>query len=500
MTRIMILFGALIGLVGVGCGDNPGGGGMDGGTPDLTEPTGPPIEIACADTIDSIYADPGTLPADKGAIIRCAKDKYLSASQLNTMLLADVPFTARAVTNGSHAYRVLYRTERGTVPPTAGYSSALVLLPDTPRATKLPVVVASHGSRGQCPTCAASKEDPFDVGVNPDFERQVYTLVGYGYAVMVPDLAGYANYGATGNPPSAYDSADDVGKSTLDGARALRKLIPSLLTDKVVLVGHSQGGFTALSAAALFDSYGADGTLAAVATYAPTWITQRSYGAITALPGAFPFMGSEGANAISIWYHYTHGELLDGPGHGGDVFLPAKRAAIKDFVDNAGWYSGTPPWATLYALGSTATDIYDPSFTNAIGQYAAGFAADCPTDSTGPLCQTWKARYLADRPHLTATEAMVPNLLLWGDTDTSVPPERITCAIDRLKGDGVALTVCVAPGVDHGGVVGAKADYVGDWIAAQTLGATMPAACAQNETSIMSSGMLATCATIPPND
>ena len=357
--------------------DDKKGGAMDGGM-DLAEPTGPPIEVACTDTIDSIYADPGTLPTDKGAIIRCAKDKYLSAAQLNTMLSADVPFTAKPVTNGAHAYRVLYRTERGTVPPTAGYSSALVLLPDTPRAAKVPVVVASHGSRGQCPACAASKADPIDEGVRADFERQVYTLVGYGYAVIVPDLAGYANYGATGNPPSAYDSADDVGKSTLDGARALRKLVPSILNDKVVLVGHSQGGFTALAATALSDSYGAGGTLAAVATYAPIWLTQRSYGAIPRLPTAFPFMGSEGANAISIWYHYTHGELLDGPGHGGDVFLPAKRAAIKDFVDKAGWYSGNPPWAPLYALGANAADVYDPAFTTAIGDYAAGFNADCP--------------------------------------------------------------------------------------------------------------------------
>ncbi len=37
------------------------------------------------------------------------------------------------------------------------------------------------------------------------------TLVAAGFAVIAPDLAGYANFGAAGNPPSAYASAADVG-------------------------------------------------------------------------------------------------------------------------------------------------------------------------------------------------------------------------------------------------------------------------------------------------
>jgi hypothetical protein len=45
-------------------------------------------------------------------------------------------------------------------------------------------------------------------------------LAGLGYVVLTPDLAGYANFGAPGNPPSAYGDTQDVGKSTLDGARA----------------------------------------------------------------------------------------------------------------------------------------------------------------------------------------------------------------------------------------------------------------------------------------
>jgi pimeloyl-ACP methyl ester carboxylesterase len=493
MERFKLYLLMLVCLL-IGCGGTAVGGGPTG------QPSGPTIEIGCGDSLDAIYADPGALPATPGAVLKCAKDRDLPIDQVQAMLVAD-GFTSRSVSSGVHAYRVLYRTERGTVPPTPGTSSALVLLPDTPRAAQLPVVVASHGSRGQCAACAASKEDPIDAQVNADFERQVYALAGYGFAVIAPDLAGYANFGASGNPASAYGSAEDTGKSTLDGARALRKLIPSAVTDQVVLVGHSQGGNTALAAAALFDSYGADGTLAAVALFSPLWITQRSWGAIPALPSVFPFTGSEAPNAVSIWYHYIHGELLDGPGHGGDVFLPAKRDAIKAFVEGEAWSGGSPPWAMLHGLGMSAADIFDPTFTDAVSMFAAGFQPDCPTDARGALCEKWKARYAADRPHLSAQIAKVPELILWGQQDSTIPAARITCAIDRLKADGANLTLCIDPHADHSGIVGTQADRAADFIASQVLGEAAPQPCAlHSESDILDGNMPASCATVPPND
>jgi pimeloyl-ACP methyl ester carboxylesterase len=472
-----------------------------GGGPPSNQPIGPAIEIACSDSVDSIYGDPGALPGVLGAVVKCAHDRDLPVDQLQAILNAD-GFSSRGMTNGVHTYRVLYETERGTVPPTPGTSSALVLLPDTPRADKLPIIVASHGSRGQCANCAASKEDSVDASVNADFERQVYALAGYGFVVIAPDLAGYANFGASGNPMSAYGSAEDSGKSTLDGARALQKLVPSILTNQLVLVGHSQGGNSALAAAALYESYGADSTLTALAMFSPLWIAQRSWGALTAVPTAFPFMGNEGPNAVSIWYHYIHGEMLDGPGHGVDVFAADKRDAIKQFVEKSAWAGGSPAWSQLYALGQDASDIFDPAFTAAIGQTAAGFQPACPTDPTaGALCQKWMDRYAADRPHLTANMAKVPELIVWGRQDTTIPGNRVTCAVDRLKADGVKPTFCIDANADHSTIVGNKVDYVTDWIASVTLGATAPAPCDLHDETDLGSGMgEAQCSMLPPND
>ena len=70
------------------------------------------------------------------------------------------------------------------------------------------------------PPARRRKLDPAAVDVNPDFVHQVYPLVGFGYAVIAPDLAGYANFGGANNPPSAYADTADVGK--IDSRRSSR--------------------------------------------------------------------------------------------------------------------------------------------------------------------------------------------------------------------------------------------------------------------------------------
>ena len=149
-----------------------------------------------------------------------------------------------------------------------------------------------------------------------------------------------------GNPPSAYAAASDVGRGTLDASRALKKLFTSL-DDKVVLVGHSQGGHSALAALALAESYGAAAPIVAVAAYAPLWVSQRSWGAILqpAVGSSFPLATSP-AGAVSVWYHYTHAELLDGPGEGKKLFKAEKQAAVEAIesspvVGHGSWFSNS---------------------------------------------------------------------------------------------------------------------------------------------------------------
>jgi len=474
-----------------GCNHNGGDPPMDAAA-DLMQPVGVALEATCTDSIDSIYTAPsGTLPTEGGTILRCAKDKDLPQADLQALLQAQGVYTSRAVDGGAHVYRVLYKTERGTTPPIPGYSSALVLLPDTPRAGKLPVLVANHGTRGEAKPCAPSLNDPSDPA--NDFIRLAYSMVGYGYAVIAPDNAGWANWNAAGNPLPGFLHAVDEGKSSLDGARALRKLIPSSLTDQVVLIGHSQGGHTSLAALALSDSYGSGGTVAAVATFSPLWIPLRTWGALLAIANSYPFDKYGSVNAFDIWYHYTAGELLDGQGHGVDVFAAAKRAGVKDLVESI---CLPPTWEKLTALGTDASSIYDPAFINSIAQTAAGFQNAC--NAGDALCTKWMQRYADDRPHITGHAATVPMFIAWGSADTTIPSDRVTCGIERLKTDGITPTICVDPGVDHSDIVGTKADVVADWIAQQTLGGPAPTAC-PSSTITDAMGMPAMCSALPPN-
>ena len=482
--------GALVATAPACSSDTADTPATDGGT-DAGSTLGAP-SAACTDAVDSVYGDPGPLAADpaaRGNIVKCAKDPDLTQEALQAKV-TELGYAGKPLTSGAQVYRISYRTERGDVASTPGVSSAIVYIPLVPRAAKLPIVVAGRGSRGQAAACAVSKFDPTQAGINSDAYRMVYPLVGAGYAVILSDLAGYANFGAAQNPPSGYAQATDVGRSTLDSGRALKKLFPSL-DDKVVLVGHSQGGHSALASLALADTYGTAAPIAGVAVYAPLWLSQRSWGAIlvASLGRDFPVDKSAGP-AVSVWYHYTQAELLDGPGEGKKLFAAAKADGLEQFVKTTCWDQKA---ATLMPFGTYADEYFDPAFINAVGKPAVGAFGDCP--ATDAVCLKWKARYSADRPHLTGKAKTTPILLAYGGKDDTIPPGRMQCGLDRLKEDGVQLSVCVDPDKDHGGIVSAKADYVSDWIASVALGAPAPSACAANESAITEP-----CTTPPPND
>jgi hypothetical protein len=151
-----------------------------------------------------------------------------------------------------------------------------------------------------------------------------------------------------------------------------------------------------------------------------------------------------GTNAVSVWYHYTHGALLDGPDSGTEMFSAAEAAQISTFVNNDCWAQ----WADLIAAGAVATDYYSPAFTSSVAKAAAlGF----PCASGDTTCSTWIARYAADRPHLST--GPMPFLIWYGGQDQTIPPGWMACVIQRLGpptadypgGDNVNLTFCLDP-------------------------------------------------------
>jgi pimeloyl-ACP methyl ester carboxylesterase len=525
LASVFVLGTASAAWIACSSSSNPAGPGADGGAGGHDSGGGDDapnggnvfaLNIPCTDSVDSVYGDPGTLPSDKGAIIKCATEADLSKDDVQTAISSDVstddPTTAtntgyvgKPATSGAHVYRILYRTERGDSANTPGYSSAKVYVPTAPRkAGPMPLVVGARGSRGQGPACTASKEDPVGAKfVEGDYHALGLPLVGAGYAVIIPDLAGYANYGAANNPPSAYAQYLDVGKSTLDGARAFAKMFPGAIDgNKIVLVGHSQGGHSALASLAVQPQYAPELKVAAVATYSPLWIAQSTWAALFVEANSYPINQDPSPTAVAIWYHYTHGELLDGPGHGLDAFAPAVQATIKHFVDNDCWYTGWDGsdagtvYPDLQDAGKTALDFFSPSFVSSV-KFSAALGNAC--NAGDDVCAKWSQRYQDDRPHLTGT---TPLLIEYGASDTTIPPTRMACVIDRLKNqDKVPYTFCLNPSYGHTGVVRATASYVADWIGATTLGEPAPTPCAMTDANLVDdAGAPIGCAQPPPNN
>lgn len=497
LARLSLRGGVLAGLLGLGVAV-PYAGTLAACSEDTPEPTATPdggeldsgsLEapaLPCTDTDESLYGAMTLGPAsDKGKVLKCFKGETLTKEAMQAKLTELGKVQGGPLTSGAKVYKVAYQTQRGDTAGTPGMSAALVYIPEVPRAAKLPIIVGARGSRGQAARCALSKLAPDLPNINDDLYRMAYTLVGRGYAVIVPDLAGYSNYGAAGNPPSAYAQANDVGRSTLDGARALKQLFP-VLDDKVVLVGHSQGGHSALAALSLADSYGTAGPIIGAAVYAPLWLSQRSWGAILFQTAGkdFPLATSPAGN-VSVWYHYTQAELLDGPGEGKKLFKPEKQAAVENFINNECWGS-----KKLADEAEFTYELFDTTFVSEMSLPAAT-GAECSAE----ICSKWVSRYVADRPHLTGSAAKTPILLAYGLQDTTIPPNRMRCALDRLAEDKANVTSCVDADQDHGGIVGARGEYVADWIANIALGAPAPAPCAANASAVTEA-----CATPPPND
>jgi alpha-beta hydrolase superfamily lysophospholipase len=366
-------------------------------------------------------------------------------------------------------------------------------------AARAPLVVVAHGSRGQGPTCAPSLDSDDARAVHPDYEQLVWPLVGLGYPVIASDWAGFSAFGAEGNPISGFGFVDDVGRSLLDSIAAAHDVAATVLTDDYVLVGHSQGGQLALGTLALSTSYGPDArfSLRGVAAYAPLWLPQRSWGAIPLIESTVP-IGPSSAVPVAIWYHYTHGAILDGPDGALAMFREDKRAFLKEWVESSCWEIG---FARLLEEGRVYSDFFAKDFIDAVSP-TAGLGSPCPADDPSrALCETWMARYRADRPLATGTAQDVPVLVAIGGGDPAIPPDRLACVVDALRRSTRNVAFCFHRTADHGGIMRAHADAVADWIGSVTLGTPRTAQCESDVVDLTDgNGNAATCAVIPPNE
>ena len=229
--------------------------------------------------------------------MRCGKDQGYSLADAQTAI--DGKSIAMTATSGTNVYRVLFRTTRSD--GSAAVSSARVYLPTTPHGAPLPVIAIGHPSEGISDACTPSKTPT-------SYQDLALPWAALGYAVIVPDYAGLGTDGV-----QDYLDNADTAHSLLDGARALRKLLPArALSQKILLFGYSQGGGAALSGQALEKAYGADGQIAGVVAFAPQWPTRlNSFGYVDILknPTGLTIGSGLSKSAIAVLREYAYSEI-----------------------------------------------------------------------------------------------------------------------------------------------------------------------------------------------
>ncbi len=469
------------------------------------------VAIACADAFDALYTRPESLPAfgptQRGDIVRCSFDKAYSASEMQGAAYA-LGYRGPELPSGAKVYRIVYRTQRvaradGTAQD--ALSGALVFIPDKPRTTEpQPLVVVAHGAVGIGDQCNPSRRPVTEKGTDwDDFHATLLPAVGYGFPVIAPDYAGFGFVGES----HSWLLAEDEAKSLLDATRAMKKLLkPGVLGSKVAMLGHSQGGHAVLSAQALAKSYGMEGELVGVIALAPFWFTVKAFGAvISELAGVKTDASGVWTVAYMLDYFYGHGEVLDGVGHGLDLFQEDKKAAIKNTLTKQCLVERTKAIAKIAELPK---DFLLSAPGTAISECAI---MDTCSD---PVAALWRRRFQADRPGIDPNGAKIA---IWaGGKDTSVPYDRIRCGLDKITADLAkvqnptsTLTVCVDPGATHGaigldsdypaGIMRKAAHWANQWIAARTLGEAEAPACGGEADLKDADGNPVACSALPSN-
>ncbi len=457
----------------------------------MATPAPPTLLQACTDSVNDVYTLPANLPAfdatHRGDVIRCAYDRYLSASEINAQMTA-MGYTGPTLPSGAWLFRVAYRTERiapaGSMTVPEGVSSGVLLMPDHPQAGG-PLVLFAHASVGIGPTCAPSLLDLVAPVAGDDHRGAVLGLAGYGWTTFVPDYAGFGFGEAPG-----WSVAEDEAHSVLDGTRAAKQLVPSL-TGKVVFVGHSQGGHSVLSAQSFVKSYGMEGDLIGIAAYAPLWLSAYAWAGVLSPAAGYKTADSGYAVMYDLDYFYSHGELYDGTGGGLAMIQPAKRDAVSSFLMGQ-CTPIAPPGVDITTLGATMSDIFDMSFVNSVSGCGVGIG-DC-TDATA---MTWTARFSADRPPIDPDGP--PILIYNGGMDDNFPPPRAQCMFDKISADlsgatspTTTISTCFDPGAQHFDIMRRDVAYANQWIAARAGIGPDPAPCMPFPTGL-------TCETPPPN-
>jgi pimeloyl-ACP methyl ester carboxylesterase len=217
-ATVLVVTALTAGLSLTGCG-TPTAASASVRLPDTAaQPGDPPV--------DSFYRIPHPLALEPpGSIIRSSP--IASRGQLPA---------------GSKAYRILYHSE--TIAGSDIAVSGMMVVPSgRPPRGGFPIVSWAHGTTGLASQCAPSVTGLSSIAYLDQLLK----------AKMIVVATDYQGLGTGGMPPYLVGQSEAQG--VLDAARAARDLEGSTASNKVTVVGYSQGGQAALFAGQIAQTY-----------------------------------------------------------------------------------------------------------------------------------------------------------------------------------------------------------------------------------------------------
>jgi pimeloyl-ACP methyl ester carboxylesterase len=198
-------------------------------------------------TGSAFYTPPSTLPAGKGTLVRTEPSKFYTTPLHVTPVDATVT-------------RLMYTSTDRHDTPIAITGQLVVPNKAWSGTGTRPLVAYSVGTQGMGDQCAPSR---LSDGGGLEYESVFLSgLLAKGYSVVVTDYQGLGTPGT-----HTYMSREVTGRAVLDAVRAAKNVAGSgvTATTRVALMGYSQGGGAAASAAELAPTYAPELNLVGVA-------------------------------------------------------------------------------------------------------------------------------------------------------------------------------------------------------------------------------------------
>ncbi|MFM8613031.1 MAG: lipase family protein [Actinomycetota bacterium] len=338
--------------------------------------------------LDAFYAAPeGYEQAEPGALLR-----------IESLPNAEVA--------GAAVYRILYRTVRQD--GSAAVSGGIAYIPTQPApAAGRPVLAYAHGTIGLGRSCAPSRrEEP--IGPGRDWIPQAMRM---GFALVAPD---YAGLGTAGPPQYLLGRAE--AQDVVNAVRALDDVPGAEPERRWAVMGHSQGGHSALWTADLAQELMPERELVGVGAIAPAADLVRIIGA----QWASGIGWAVGAEVYASWPAVTPGVPYD------RVISPAGRRWYRPVAD-ACLGEGLPaPTIAALVAAEVGVPFFDGNPVRDPAMYEA-VAEQTPTPPPDGL----------------------PLMVVQGTADTVIPPEATAALQEQWCAAGADLTLVWLGDIGH---------------------------------------------------